>query len=60
LEKQAGAAAALEPAICVEAALLDWDHRDPFDRMIAATARYYALPLVSADPVFDGRVPRIW
>lgn len=60
LETQGGAVAALEPSICVDAALLEWDHRDPFDRMIAATAKYYALPLVSADSVFDGRVPRIW
>jgi len=60
LEQQAGTVAALEPSICVDAAMMDWDHRDPFDRLIAATARYYALPLVSADTVFDGRVPRIW
>ena len=60
LEKQGGAVAALEPSICVDAALLEWDWRDPFDRLIAATANYYALPLVSADSVFDGRVPRIW
>lgn len=60
LEEQGGAVAALEPSICVDAALLDWDHSDPFDRLIAATAKYYALPLVSADSVFDGRVPRIW
>lgn len=33
---------------------LEWDHRDPFDRMIAATAIELATPLVSADPAFDG------
>jgi PIN domain nuclease of toxin-antitoxin system len=40
--------------------MLDWDHLDPYDRMLAATATYYGLPLVSADPIFDGRVPRLW
>lgn len=60
LEEQGGMVAALEPSICVDAAMLDWDHSDLFDRLIAATARYYALPLVSADSIFDGRVPRIW
>jgi PIN domain nuclease of toxin-antitoxin system len=60
LEQQGGTVAALEPSICVDAAMMDWDHYDAFDRLIAATAKYYALPLVSADPVFDGAVPRVW
>ena len=60
LEQQPGSIAALEPSICVDAGMMDWDHRDPFDRLIAATALYYALPLVSADTVFDGKVPRVW
>ena len=60
LTEQGGAIAPLEPQICVSAAMLDWDHRDPYDRMLAATATYYGLPLVSADPIFDGRVPRLW
>ncbi len=60
LEGQGGMIAALEPSICVEAGLMDWPHRDPFDRMIAATAKYYALPLISADTIFDGKVARIW
>ncbi|HMA51426.1 MAG TPA: type II toxin-antitoxin system VapC family toxin [Magnetospirillaceae bacterium] len=60
LEEQGGMVAALEPSICVDAAMLDWAHRDPFDRLIAATAKYYALPLISADTVFDGKVPRVW
>lgn len=60
LEQQGGLVAALEPTICVDAAMMEWDHRDPYDRLLAATARYYALPLLSADTVFDGRVPRIW
>ena len=36
-------------------------HRDPFDRMLTAQARAEALPVVSADPVFDVYgVRRIW
>ena len=32
---------------------LDWEHRDPFDRMIAATAIEMGIPLISIDPAFD-------
>ncbi|HMR49155.1 MAG TPA: type II toxin-antitoxin system VapC family toxin [Arachnia sp.] len=31
---------------------LDWAHRDPFDRMIVATAMIEGLPLISADHEF--------
>lgn len=34
---------------------LDWDHRDPFDRMLAAQAELENLPLMSADRVFAQR-----
>ncbi|MGO2313366.1 PIN domain-containing protein [Brachybacterium tyrofermentans] len=39
-----------------------WEHRDPFDRMIAAQAIRRGLSLVSADKVFDGLpgVERLW
>lgn len=60
LQRQGGLSAALEPAICVAAGVLAWPHRDPFDRLLAATARHYALPLVSADTIFDGVAARIW
>ncbi|MBV9509987.1 MAG: type II toxin-antitoxin system VapC family toxin [Caulobacteraceae bacterium] len=60
LERQGGLSADLEPAICVAAGTMDWSHRDPFDRLLAATARRYALPLVSADAIFDGVVARVW
>lgn len=33
---------------------LNWSHRDPFDRMIAATAIEMACPLISKDGAFDG------
>jgi PIN domain nuclease of toxin-antitoxin system len=35
------------------AGLLEWDHRDPFDRMIAATSILLRIPLMSADEAFD-------
>lgn len=60
LTEQGGSVAPLEPAICLNAAMMDWDHRDSSDRLIAATALYYGLPLVSIDVLFDGKVPRIW
>lgn len=37
------------------------DHKDPFDRMIAAQALCEAIPVISSDPAFDGYgVERIW
>lgn len=38
----------------VLAGLLPWPHRDPFDRMLAAQSRIENMPLVTADPVFQG------
>ena len=47
--------------LAMKAALLDWDHRDPFDRMIAATALLEGVPLVSSDAAFDRiGVKRVW
>jgi PIN domain nuclease of toxin-antitoxin system len=50
------------PQIALEAALLDWPHRDPFDRLIAATALVMGCALISADPCFDTlpSLRRIW
>jgi PIN domain nuclease of toxin-antitoxin system len=31
------------------AGMLNWDHRDPFDRMIAAQCMVESIPLVTAD-----------
>ena len=48
------------------AGALEWGHRDPFDRMIAATAIEMAVPLVSIDTAFDALegterwIGRIW
>jgi PIN domain nuclease of toxin-antitoxin system len=65
LEEQGGRMAALHPRICLAAALLDWAHHDPFDRLLAATALDGGLTLVSADTQFDEladgvRIKRIW
>ncbi|WP_119681222.1 type II toxin-antitoxin system VapC family toxin [Indioceanicola profundi] len=60
LDRQGGAATPLDPAICLEASLMDWSHRDPFDRLIAATALHLRVPLISADAVFDEIAQRVW
>lgn len=60
LLSQGGRAASLTADVCLMAGSMDWPHRDPFDRLLAATALIHAMPLVSADAVFDGRVTRIW
>jgi len=38
----------------IAAGSLDWSHRDPFDRMLAAQAMSDGLELVTADPVLSG------
>lgn len=45
--------AAITPDIAITAAMMPWDHRDPFDRILAATAKVRNVALVSADMVFD-------
>lgn len=60
LARQGGRVAPLDPVVCTTAGTIEWTHRDPFDRLIAATARHFGLPLVSTDTVFDGLVTRIW
>ncbi len=60
LERQGGVTAELSAAICLEAAMMTWNHRDPFDRLLAATAIHRGIPIVSADTVFDDLLARIW
>lgn len=60
LREQGGVAAELGPEICLRAGLTAWDHRDPFDRLIAATALHHQATLISADAAFDGFVARLW
>ena len=51
-------------AIMERAGRLDWAHRDPFDRIIVATALDRALPVVSKDGTLEeapgGRLQRVW
>jgi PIN domain nuclease of toxin-antitoxin system len=60
LAQQGGAVAALSPEICLRAGTTPWLHRDPFDRILAATAICGNMPIISADTVFDGLVTRFW
>ncbi len=60
LGDQGGSVAGFDPAVCIAAGTMAWTHSDPFDRLLAATAMRYNLPLVSADAVFDGVVTRVW
>ncbi|MEW6166957.1 MAG: type II toxin-antitoxin system VapC family toxin [Pseudomonadota bacterium] len=66
LEKQGGRTAVLGAEICLAGATMDWPHRDPFDRLLAATAMHEQLPLLSAEPIFDtlagrsGWIARLW
>jgi PIN domain nuclease of toxin-antitoxin system len=41
------------PDVSLLAASMVWKHRDPFDRIIAATAITRGLTLVSADAAFN-------
>ncbi len=52
----------MTPEIFVTAGQMDWINRDPFDRLIAATARVMGLPVVTHDRAFDGApgVGLIW
>ena len=53
-------------AIAARAGTLEWRHRDPFDRLIGATAIELGYPLVSKDSAFDalegmvGWQGRVW
>jgi PIN domain nuclease of toxin-antitoxin system len=45
----------------LRAGRLTGDHRDPFDRMIAAHALTLDIPIVSSDPLLDSfGIRRIW
>ncbi|WP_291431165.1 type II toxin-antitoxin system VapC family toxin [Deinococcus sp.] len=39
----------ISPAHAVRAGALDWDHRDPFDRMLVAQATEHGLTLMTVD-----------
>ena len=54
LAQQSGVEAPLNGEIGVLAGQLDWPHRDPFDRLIGATALHLNVPLLTKDPAFSG------
>jgi PIN domain nuclease of toxin-antitoxin system len=58
LERQGIASIPVDVHIGQLAGSLDWTHRDPFDRLIAATAIQTQLPLFSADEIFDQLLSR--
>lgn len=62
LAEQGGRVAALAPEVCLKGATLAWEHRDPFDRLLAATTFALGIPLISADEVFDTLpdISRLW
>lgn len=43
----------LTAKVALAASLLEWAHRDPFDRMIAAVAKDDDIALISSDQAFD-------
>jgi PIN domain nuclease of toxin-antitoxin system len=52
---------AIDAACALRAGRLPGQHRDPFDRMIAAQALAEDIPVLSADLLLDGfGVRRIW
>ena len=53
LARQGVLSAPLDARICLRAGTMTWDHRDPFDRLLAATSLETDVPLVSADAAFD-------
>lgn len=64
--EQGGQLVEVSAEVSLLAATLVWQHRDPFDRLIAATAMARGLTLISADIAFDALVTepswpgRIW
>ena len=44
------------------AGALDWEHKDPFDRMLVAQCRDRGLSLVTSDAALRGRIeiPIVW
>lgn len=52
----------LSPRVAVTAAELEWQHGDPADRLIVATASVYEAPLVTVDErIADSNLVRcVW
>jgi PIN domain nuclease of toxin-antitoxin system len=61
LEQEAFSELPITLEAAVRAGLLPSHHRDPFDRMLVAQARFLNLPILSADAILDRYdVKRLW
>ncbi len=61
VESQGFATVSIEPSHATLAGLLQGDHRDPFDRLLAAQARHLGIPVLSVDKAFDALgAERVW
>ena len=66
VDDQQTVSAPFSRAVAARAGTMDWRHRDPFDRLIAATAIELKCPLISKDDAFDdlhgteGWAGRVW
>jgi PIN domain nuclease of toxin-antitoxin system len=61
IQRQGSEVLPVSPLMARVAGGLDWPHRDPFDRLIAATAIVTGSHLVSADTAFDTLpLRRLW
>ena len=61
VHEQGSLLAPLTLEICLDAGLADWPNRDPFDRILGATARLMGVPLVTRDAVFaEAGVACVW
>lgn len=63
LKGQGGLTAPFTNEVALRASMLDWPHRDPFDRILAATALDSGATLLSVDEMFDtleAPLIRVW
>lgn len=52
---------AVDEEIFLRALKLDWNHKDPADRIIVATAGKFGVPLVTADKTIRSYYPKaVW
>ena len=52
VQTHGGEVAPFTPEICLHAGQRIWQHRDPFDRLLASSAEVLGIALISKDPVF--------
>lgn len=52
--RQGGVIAPLNAEICLAAGRMDCPHRDPFDRLIAATAQHLGVSVITKDRALAG------